>query len=244
MPAETLKCPMCGAPASTDATRCDHCGARLATVACPSCFGMMFVGEKFCSHCGAKADRTEVSEATGQLCPRCKVDMEAVMIGKNQVRECPHCEGIWVDPDSLHQICEDHEEQAAVLGMASHLPAEPVEMGKIQYLPCPVCKELMNRVNFANCSHVVVDVCNRHGTWFDRDDLRHIVEFIQAGGLTEARAREMADLEDERRRVAWQSAAGTGLGAGLGPGFSSGPNYDLWRIGIGAAAVFLRLLIR
>jgi len=47
MCAETLNCPMCGAAAPSDATSCEHCGARLATGACPSCFGMMFVGEKF-----------------------------------------------------------------------------------------------------------------------------------------------------------------------------------------------------
>jgi len=59
----------------------------------------------------------------------------------------------------------------------------------------------MNRVNFANCSHVVVDVCKQHGTWFDRDELRRIVEFIRAGGLESARAREMAELEERRRQL-------------------------------------------
>src|SRR5881628_74928 len=59
MEAATLNCPMCGAAASSEATRCEHCGARLATVACPSCFGMIFVGSKFCPHCGAAAQRVE-----------------------------------------------------------------------------------------------------------------------------------------------------------------------------------------
>ena len=43
---------------------------------------------------------------------------------------------------------------------------------KIRYIPCPICHELMNRVNFANFSGVIVDVCREHGTWFDRDELR------------------------------------------------------------------------
>jgi Zn-finger nucleic acid-binding protein len=119
MPAETLNCPMCGAAASTEAVLCEHCGARLATVACPSCFGMMFVGEKFCSHCGAKADRTEIPDAKPEPCPRCRVDMNAVVIGGSPLRECPRCEGIWADADALHRICEDQEKQSAVLGMAS-----------------------------------------------------------------------------------------------------------------------------
>src|SRR5436190_19605693 len=87
MAAETLNCPMCGASARTDAANCEHCGARLATVACPSCFGMMFLGSKFCSHCGAGAARLEVDPATIQNCPRCRIDMNAVTLGKTNLRE-------------------------------------------------------------------------------------------------------------------------------------------------------------
>src|SRR5208283_6112477 len=123
MAAETLNCPMCGAPASTDAVRCDHCGARLATVACPSCFGLMFVGEKFCSHCGARAARVEAADAPRESCPRCKSELKAVVVGTTNLRECPSCEGIWVDADTLQQICTDREKQAVVLGEAAALPA-------------------------------------------------------------------------------------------------------------------------
>ncbi len=241
MPAETLNCPMCGAPASSEATCCEHCGARLATVACPSCFGMMFVGAKFCSHCGARADRTEVDSASHQPCPRCRVDMTAVAIGGTNLRECPRCEGIWADAASLQQICTDREKQAAVLGMANPLPeAETQELeAKIRYVPCPVCNKLMNRVNFAHCSHVVVDVCSQHGTWFDRDELRHIVEFIRAGGLEAARARELADLEAERRQVKTAQMATSWDPAPL----SDHSNYADWGVGISAAAEFLRSLL-
>jgi Zn-finger nucleic acid-binding protein len=243
MPAETLNCPMCGAAVSTESTRCEHCGARLATVACPSCFGMMFVGEKFCSHCGAKADRVEIADAKPELCPRCRVEMNAVVIGGSNLRECARCEGIWADTETLHKICEDKEKQSAVLGVASPVAApDTLELEtNIHYIPCPVCGKLMNRVNFANCSHVVVNVCSAHGTWFDRDELRRIVEFIQAGGLLKARAQEIADLERERREVEGHAVSPD---LDFGPSFSSGPKYDLWRVGIGAAAVFLRLLLR
>jgi hypothetical protein len=49
----------------------------------------------------------------------------------------------------------------------------------------------MNRLNFAHTSGVIVDVCTRHGTWFDADELRRVLEFITAGGLEAARAREL-----------------------------------------------------
>ena len=243
MPAETLNCPMCGAATSTEAALCAHCGARLATVACPSCFGMMFVGEKFCSHCGAKANRTETDDANPEKCPRCRVDMNAVIIGSSHLRECPHCEGIWADADTLHQICDDREQQAAVLGMAAPVATqESVDLEQnIRYMPCPVCGKLMNRVNFAHCSHVIVDVCSQHGTWFDRDELRRIVEFIRAGGLMEARAQEIADLERQKRAVEGHAVS---PGFDFGSTWSPGPKYDLWDIGISAAAEILSVFLR
>lgn len=239
MQAETLNCPMCGAPASTDATRCDHCGARLATVACPSCFGMIFVGAKFCSHCGARVDRTETQEPTKQLCPRCRVAMEPVLIGNTNLRECPKCEGIWVNAAALEQICADREKQAAVLGMATTLATpESGNLETVRYVPCPICGGLMNRVNFAHCSHVVVDVCSRHGTWFDKDELRRIVEFIRGGGMEIARAREIADLERQRREL--KSAQVAGAWDATSGGVQK--DYDAWGTGISAAAEFLKCL--
>jgi len=74
-------------------------------------------------------------------------------------------------------------------------------LGRISYAPCPQCGQLMNRVNFARCSGVVVDVCRGHGTWFDRDELREIVEFIRAGGLELARQKEKHELEFEREKL-------------------------------------------
>lgn len=239
--AGALKCPNCGAAVSSDATQCEHCGTRLATVACPSCFGMMFAGEKFCPHCGAQASRTEVPDVATELCPRCAVNMTAVTIGKVSLRECPKCEGIWADAASLQQICADREEQAAVLGVpapAAALDSQNIEV--VRYLPCPVCHALMNRVNFAHCSHVIVDVCNRHGTWFDRDELRRIVEFIRAGGMEQARAREISELQEERSQL--QSARSAGAGD---IDFDSRPaRYDAWSLGISTAADVLKLLFK
>ena len=222
MPPETLHCPACGASVSSDATRCVFCGVALATVACPSCFGMMFAGAKFCSHCGAKADRTEVAGGDTRLCPRCQVAMKAVTVGATSLLECSLCEGIWVDVDSLREICAEREKQAAVLGMPAP-PDQPVELEKqIRYIPCPICHELMNRVNFAHCSFVIVDVCKPHGTWFDKDELRRTIEFIRAGGLEKARVQELEQIKDEQRNL----AAARSYSAPLDPTFT-GHTYDV-----------------
>lgn len=208
---ESLNCPMCGAAVSTDSHQCLFCEARLATVSCPKCFGMMFTGSKHCPHCGAKAARAEdTSSAEKRDCPRCRIDLASVKVGATTLRECAKCAGLWVDVASFEQLVADREQQSAVLGAATPLPPQATGIDKnkrVQYVPCPECAALMNRVNFARCSGVVVDVCKGHGTWFDRDELRGIVEFIQGGGLEASRAKEKQQLADEWQRLRQEQLA-------------------------------------
>lgn len=200
MSAAVLKCPMCGASASKDTHRCSHCGARLATVACPACFGMLFIGAKFCPHCGARAARMEAPDLPELSCPRCAVGLHSLTLGDIPLRECPKCSGLWVDTHTLDVICHDPARQVTLLGDCSTHEPSPLEK-KIRYLPCPACRKLMNRVNFARCSSVVVDVCRVHGTWFDQNELQRIVQFIQQGGFIKAKKRELQELEERRRRM-------------------------------------------
>jgi Zn-finger nucleic acid-binding protein len=168
--------------------------------------------------------------------------MNAVVVGNTNLKECPKCEGIWADAASLEQICSDREKQAAVLGMATSVssPDSGEVEEKIRYVPCPICRKLMNRVNFAHCSHVVVDVCAKHGTWFDKDELRRIVEFIRAGGLEEARAREISELEAKQRELrnarlagAWDSQTD-----------SREPSYEGAHLGLSAAGALLKMFLK
>jgi Zn-finger nucleic acid-binding protein len=60
----------------------------------------------------------------------------------------------------------------------------------------------MNRKNFGESSGIVVDVCTRHGVWFDAGELPRVLAFVQAGGLERARLRKESEekrLERERR---------------------------------------------
>lgn len=197
-----LRCPGCGAPATGDLHACAHCGARLATVACPSCFGMVFRGTKHCPHCGARAERGESVDAEKPLdCPRCAAPMSTVQVGAARVRECPRCSGLWLRADAFERVAADAEQQAAVLRFQSSAPAVAAGEERVRYLPCPECGTVMNRTNFQRISGVILDQCRSHGAWFDRDELRRIVEFIRGGGLDLARRRERERLEEERRRL-------------------------------------------
>ena len=118
------------------------------------------------------------------------------------MRECEQCAGLWVEVAAFEKICADREEQSAVLGTASPAPTRPsADMEKVRYAPCPQCGQLMNRINFARCSGVVVDICKGHGTWFDRDELSGIVQFIRGGGLEVSRQKEKREIEFEREQL-------------------------------------------
>src|SRR5258706_2044662 len=164
MQAETLNCPNCGAASSTDAPACQFCGSRLATVACPSCCAMMVIGSKHWQRCGAAAAVREVKGAKDRKCPRCKSEMVLVTLGLTTVLECEQCLGLWLDVPSFEKICADREQQSAVLGAASHASASATQQtSKVSYVPCPESALLMNCVNFARCSGVIVEIFNQHG---------------------------------------------------------------------------------
>jgi hypothetical protein len=71
----------------------------------------------------------------------------------------------------------------------------------VRYRRCPVCADVMLRVNVARISGVIVDRCNEHGTYFDVDELHQLVQFLEGGGIDRARARERQALSDERRQM-------------------------------------------
>ena len=242
MLAKTLNCTNCGAAVSSDAPQCQYCGSRLATVACPSCFALMFIGSKHCPRCGAAAAQIETAKLPPRKCPRCRVEMQSVVIGATGVRECPQCEGLWLEVASFEKIGAEREQQAAVLGSASLAPSHAVRAtpSKINYVPCPECSQLMNRVNFAKCSGVIVDVCKGHGTWFDCDELSQIVEFIRGGGLEAARAKEKAEIEEARRQLQQEQLAADMRRSSI---LGIGDSEDHRATGIASARGLLKFLL-
>jgi Zn-finger nucleic acid-binding protein len=175
----------------------------------------MFLGSKHCPHCGAIAADAGSAALSILKCPRCKIDMSSVKLGSEAMRECEHCNGLWLDVQTFDRICASREEQSALLGGASLSPARHLNLNaeqlRVRYVPCPQCNQLMNRINFARCSGVIVDVCRGHGTWFDASELREIVEFVRGGGLDLARQKEKREIEFERQQLQREQLAAASL---------------------------------
>jgi Zn-finger nucleic acid-binding protein len=166
---------------------------------------MMFIGSRHCPHCGAAARDAKTSTLSTLKCPKCKSNMRAITLGGSAMRECERCGGLWLEVAVFEKICTDREHQAAVLGVASPLAGHSINPNakevKVRYFPCPQCGQFMNRMNFARCSGVIVDVCRGHGTWFDGDELRRIIEFIRGGGLQLSRQKEKHEIAVERDQL-------------------------------------------
>lgn len=203
MKIEALNCPNCGAGVSSNKTVCEFCRSRLKTMACRKCLGAMFVGSKFCVHCGEKVIAAKFGEEKTGSCPRCKVKLKILEIGVNILRECERCDGLWVDVETFEEVCANHEKQAEVLQTVRQNQVHK-SPSKIQYVPCPDCKNLMNRNNFARVSGVIVDICKLHGVWCDAEELPRIIEFIRQGGLDFARKKEIEQLEAQRKMLVEQ----------------------------------------
>jgi Zn-finger nucleic acid-binding protein len=201
MPA-SLNCPTCGAPAAgPDAARCEYCGSTLTTTSCPSCFGAMFVGMQFCPHCGAKGDRS-VDASTAIPCPSCKGTMQRIRVGATAMLECSSCHADWLDAGTFTNLCLNREERGAIAALTA-APTGTAITGatkQVRYVPCPVCRNLMNRENFGRRSGVIVDVCKGHGVWFERNELAAVMAFIDSGGLERARVAQAEHDREQRQR--------------------------------------------
>ena len=162
----------------------------------------MFLGSKFCGHCGAKAVTAEVvsAENAGE-CPRCKIKLEIVRIDSANIRECTACGGIWSGVETFEELCANKEQQVAVLGYFSDSTDRGIKPATISYVPCPDCKQLMNRSNFAHASGVIIDLCKKHGVWFDRDELPKIIDFITGGGMQRAREKQKLMIDEQRIKL-------------------------------------------
>jgi Zn-finger nucleic acid-binding protein len=168
MPVEALHCPSCGAAIADDAARCQYCGAALTIAGEP----------------GVEVVQTPGGNSSGRSCPECHGSLTDVHVGSITIEECAACAGLWVRAEDFDQLRDNAQTRTEAL----HLPLHqtPGDEFAVRYYKCPDCGELMNRVNYARTSGVIVNTCPAHGIWFDHDGLRRVIEFLGNGGLDRA----------------------------------------------------------
>ena len=225
--AGVLQCAACGAPCAPDDSACSYCAAVLAVVACPQCFGCVFPGAEHCPHCGAEllvGARPDPALMPVRRCPRCAAPSELTprLVADTLLDECHGCGGVWLESKVFEALVKNRDQQARLEAAAvPEITLEerqgiaatnaPVSRSHREYIPCPDCRQLMNRKNFGNISGVLIDICKPHGVWFDTGELGRIVRFVMRGGLAEAKQR----ASDEVERAARERRAGAFVLSGL-----------------------------
>lgn len=221
-----LNCPGCGAGALATSHRCEYCSADLLVRACPRCFARLFHGTKHCAHCGVlvgvPARANPDGSAAARTCPACtdRPALVARLVGEVLLDECAACHGLWLDAAAVDRIVRQRTEQATaplremgpVPGDLQHRALAGPPPARRMYLSCPDCSTVMNRVNFARRSGIILDVCRSHGTWFDADELPRVVEFVLRGGVEEASKKDLEQVREEARRATADAKAAQASG--------------------------------
>jgi len=200
-----LVCPSCGAGVAEGVRSCAHCGAPVSTVRCGCCFHMNVRDAAYCSGCGRELGLEPVARDGAPLdCPDCRMPMDPLDCGPGALYDCGKCGGQFVEHAALRDLLEHHDRLETPEGRQQR--QGPVDT-RVRYLSCPACHSMMNRRNFGAGSGVIVDVCSKHGTWFDPGELPRVLAYVESGGLQRSRRavqeeREQLARERLRQRVA------------------------------------------
>ena len=106
-------------------------------------------------------------------CPVCKEPLVVLELEQVEVDYCTGCSGVWLDAGELEFLLETDEDRNRLINLF-------IEAGQIKEKnhDCPICGKQMKKFEIGEKGKVVVDKCRKnHGIWFDKGELKKVVEF-------------------------------------------------------------------
>ena len=105
-------------------------------------------------------------------CPKCRADMQQIMIDDIEVDRCSVCHGLWFDDGELSRL--RNKEAAEVLDIGD------IKIGKkqneIEHYRCPRCAGPMHRMVDPHQTHIWFEQCGScRGSFFDAGELTDLV---------------------------------------------------------------------
>jgi PAT family beta-lactamase induction signal transducer AmpG len=101
-------------------------------------------------------------------CPKCRSDMDQIVIDGTEVDRCSSCHGLWFDDGELSKLC--NKEAAAVLDIGDIKTGK--KHNKIEHYRCPRCAGAMNRLVDPEQTHIWFEQCDAcRGSFFDAGEL-------------------------------------------------------------------------
>ena len=105
-------------------------------------------------------------------CPKCRSDMEQIMIDDTEVDRCSSCHGLWFDDGELDKLRS--KEAAAILDIGDVKVGK--EQNKVENYRCPRCAGEMNRHVDPQQPHIWLEQCEScKGSFFDAGELTDLV---------------------------------------------------------------------
>jgi len=101
-------------------------------------------------------------------CPKCRTDMEQIMIDDTEIDRCLTCHGLWFDDGELSKLRT--REAAAVLDIGDVKTGK--KQNEIEHYRCPRCAGPMNRLVDPEQTHIWFEQCDScGGSFFDAGEL-------------------------------------------------------------------------
>jgi len=189
---------------------------------CSNCSAPLPANSIICEYCKSRNDTdlkgihhyTTHAIDSARTCPRCNILLKTINLKVNGtflIERCDQCLGLFFDPQELEALLEATVSNVFDINRSKlddiNNRLRPADM-PVSYIKCPVCANHMHRVNFGTKSGVIIDRCRDHGVWLDGGELRHLFEWMKAGGQLLAQEREQQlqrekerELEREKRTV-------------------------------------------
>jgi Zn-finger nucleic acid-binding protein len=217
------KCTTCSAPLPANTNRCNFCNTRSDV------------------DLHAKLPYKTERLASERICPNCEQALQTVSLKMAEpllIDRCPTCFGLFFDKGEIETVLQNSVSNIAGINLEHIDNINKDRFRKhqnIRYVKCPECQILMDRVNFARRSGVVIDHCIRHGIWLDSGELTHLMEWKKAGGqlLHEEHKKEM-EKQRQRKRDVPPLPSSSGDYSATSGGFGDTIGTDLVEIAVGA----------
>ena len=101
-------------------------------------------------------------------CPKCRSDMEQILIDGTEIDRCLDCHGLWFDAGELSKL--RNKEAAAALDIGDVTAGK--KQNEIEHYRCPRCAGPMNRLVDPEQTHIWFEQCGScHGSFFDAGEL-------------------------------------------------------------------------
>ncbi len=163
---------------------------------CQSCSAPLPANINRCRYCNTRNDvdlhnrhkYTVQTQQSERICPHCETQLQTVKLdiaGDFYIERCKSCFGLFFDAGEIETLLENSVSNISDINLAliKNINKDRYQsQKKIKYVKCPVCRVLMNRVNFGHRSGVIVDQCTKHGIWLDSGEVTHLMEWKKAGG--------------------------------------------------------------